>query len=112
MELNLRTGAQNMIATEAGINISLIRYMDLIGKPIESSKDYRNGVLWYDSVGDLMTYFMLRRRGQMTFGDLARSWLRADCGAFYAKDDVRPALARTEYGLNYLRILAMNIGKR
>ena len=112
MELNLRTGMNNMIATEAGINISMIRYMDLIGRPIGSSNEYRDGVLWYDSVGDLMTYFMMRRRGQMTFGDLARSWFRADCGAFYAKDDVRPALARTKYGLDYLRILAMSIGNR
>lgn len=112
MELNVRTGMQNIIATEAGINISLIRYMDLIGKPIDSPDDYRDGVLWHDSVGDMMTYLIMRRRGQMTFGDLARSWFRADCGSFYAKDDVRPALARTKYGFNYLRILALDIGKR
>ena len=105
IELNARTWLQNVQATYSGINFPMIQYLDLLERPIEPIRDYKDGVRWFDSIGDLESYWAYRRSGSLSFGDWVGSWLGSECHARFAWDDIRPSLVAAEYGVTYIKLL-------
>jgi D-aspartate ligase len=105
IELNARTWLQNVQATYSGINFPMIQYLDLLERPIGPIRDYKDGVRWFDSIGDLESYWAYRKSGSLSFGDWVRSWLGSECHARFAWDDIRPSLVAAEYGLTYIKLL-------
>jgi D-aspartate ligase len=75
IELNARPWLQNVQATYSGINFPLIQYLDLLERPVEPIRDYKDGVRWFDSIGDLESYWAYRKSGTLSFGNWVRSWL-------------------------------------
>lgn len=105
IEMNARTGATNALQAEAGLPLVLFEYNDLTGGPRPSIVDYRDGVLWWDSMNDLDSYRRLRMRGQITLRQWVRSWFESEVYAYYAPDDMRPALKRSNYGMELARLV-------
>jgi predicted ATP-grasp superfamily ATP-dependent carboligase len=105
IELNARPWLPNVQATYSGINFPLIQYLDLLERRVEPIRDYKDGVRWFDSIGDLESYWAYRKSGSLSFGDWVRSWLGSECHARFAWDDIRPSLVAAEYGLAYIKLL-------
>jgi predicted ATP-grasp superfamily ATP-dependent carboligase len=99
IEMNARTGATNALQAGAGLPLVLIEYNDLTGTPQPALGDYRDGVLWWDSMNDLDSFWRLKRTGQITLRQWVRSWSESEVYAYYAPDDMMPALKRANYGL-------------
>jgi predicted ATP-grasp superfamily ATP-dependent carboligase len=106
IELNPRLWAQNSQATAAGVNFPLVQYLDVTGQRPAPATNYRDDVRWRDSLEDIQAFWWYHSRGQTTWGDLARSWLRTDCHAYYAPDDVGPAFAHVRGGVYPAQVLA------
>ncbi|MDH7507804.1 MAG: hypothetical protein QHH00_00200 [Methanomassiliicoccales archaeon] len=100
IELNLRTGMQNINTTASGINFALIRYLDAIGEELESPPEQVNGVRWADAIADFKSFLIRKKRGD-TVSILAfmKDWLTADTHAFYAINDPLPLIVRSEFGI-------------
>lgn len=105
IELNPRLWAQNSQATAAGINFPLVQYLDVTGQRAAPATSYRDDVTWKDSLEDIQAFWWYHRRGRMSWSELARSWLRTDCHAYYAPDDVAPALSHVRGGIYPARLL-------
>lgn len=105
IELNPRLWAQNSQPTYAGVNFPLTMYNDLTGRPVPS-QDYQDGVRWMDTLEDARAFWWYRQRGRTTFGEMARSWLRIDCHAHFAWDDLMPTFVHCRGGVQPLFVLA------
>jgi D-aspartate ligase len=103
IEMNARTGATNALQAAAGLPLVLIEYNDLTGGPRPSTEDYRDGVLWWDSMNDMDSFRRLRMRGEITLRQWVRTWFESEVYAYYAPDDMRPALRRSNYGMGLAR---------
>ena len=104
IELNPRLWAQNVQATYAGVNFPLIEYDDVTGRGVPEVTDWRDGVRWMDAFEDARSFWWYRQRGAMRWPDLVRSWLRSDCHAYWAKDDMGPFLAHTRLGVQAAKV--------
>jgi predicted ATP-grasp superfamily ATP-dependent carboligase len=102
--MNARTGATNALQAEAGLPLVLIAYNDLTGGPLPLMGDYRDGVLWWDSMNDMDSFRRLRLRGRITLRQWVRSWFESEAYAYFAPDDMRPALKRSNYGMELARL--------
>jgi len=99
LDLNARLWLQNLLATQAGVNFSLVQYLDLTDQSVELQKDYADGVVWLDATQDFRAYRDLSGSIPLSVLNWLRSIRRVDCHAYYARDDVRPLLKQ------YLNIL-------
>lgn len=106
IELNPRLWAQNIQATYAGVNFPLIEYDDVTGHAAPEGTDWRDGVRWMDAFEDARSFWWYRQRGAMRWPDLLRSWMRADCHAYLARDDMGPFYAHTGLGVQAARVVA------
>ena len=105
IELNPRLWAQNIQATYAGVNFSLIEYDDVTGYGTHEITDWEDGVRWMDFFEDTRSYWWYRQRGIMHLSDLIRSWMKADCHAYLARDDMGPFLAHVNMGVEAARVI-------
>ena len=112
IELNPRLWAQNVQATYSGVNFPLIQYNDLTGAPLAEQPEWQDGVRWMDAFEDARSYWWYRSRGLMRLSDLVRSWMRADCHAYLAKDDMGPFMAHTGLGVEAARVAAELLKER
>ncbi len=104
IELNPRLWAQNVQATYAGVNFPLIQYNDLTGVPPAEQPEWRDGVRWMDAFEDARSFWWYRQRRMMRLADLVRSWMRTDCYAYLARDDMGPFMAHTGLGVGAARV--------
>jgi predicted ATP-grasp superfamily ATP-dependent carboligase len=110
IEMNPRTGMQNINATASGINFALIRYLDALGKEFDKPPAQINGVRWADAIADFKS-FLIRRKRENAVSILAfmKDWLTADTHAFYAIDDPLPLIIRSGFGINIINeIISMS----
>lgn len=105
MELNTRPWLQNHHSTCAGLNLAYLEYLDICGRPREVADDFREGVVFWDAMGDLESFWTLHRRGRLGAGEWVRSCLGADCYSAMALDDVRPALVKSAYGVGVAKLM-------
>jgi predicted ATP-grasp superfamily ATP-dependent carboligase len=96
MEFNVRGASQLALAIDSGVDIPFAAYSDLVGAPGADGipKPMREGVRWIDLGRDVLSAFEHRRRGGAGLGRWVRDVLRARSHAFFAADDLRPAVAR------------------
>lgn len=106
VELNARTGQTNALQEAAGMSLPLIAYTDITGGDLTRFRDYQDGVLWWNGLCDLDSCWRLWRRGEERLGEWPRSFLACDVHAYFAFEDMMPALRRYGYGVELARKLA------
>ncbi len=92
IEINPRFWLQSIQPTQAGINFPLIEYLELTNQPIPVMPDYKDDVLWLSAASDLLSRWSTSHSADSWLSDFIRSWLKADCFAYFCKDDPKPAL--------------------
>jgi D-aspartate ligase len=98
VEMNARTGQTNALQAAAGIPLVLFMYNDLVGRPLPEVSDYPDGLRWWDSMNDAESFWRLKRRGEITFLQWARSISQVDVHAYYSWGDPMPLFRRYRYG--------------
>ncbi len=105
VEMNARTGQTNALQSGAGRPLVLYQYSSLTGRPAPEVKEYEDGLLWWDSLNDIDSFYRLRRRGEITFLQWVRSCLQVDVNAYFDLSDPAPLLVRYGYGSKLARLL-------
>jgi len=105
IELNPRLWAQNSQATYAGVNFSLIEYLDVTGQGMGPAPDWKDNVRWMDSFEDLQAFSWFKDYGMVKRRDLINSWMTIDCHAYFAWDDLGPVWAHTGGGVEAAKLL-------
>jgi predicted ATP-grasp superfamily ATP-dependent carboligase len=98
VEMNARTGQTNALQAAAGIPLVLFQYCDLIGHPLPEVGDYPDGMVWWDSLNDINSFWRLYRRGEINTFQWLQSIAKVDVHAYYALTDPFPMLWRYRYG--------------
>lgn len=92
LEVNARPWYFIGFAALCGVDFAVMAYRDALGLPVEPQREYPTGR--YCIVGaDLFACRALRREGQLSVGEWARSWLGAR-QMLFARNDPAPAFAR------------------
>ncbi|MCP4610596.1 MAG: hypothetical protein GY845_17950 [Planctomycetes bacterium] len=97
IELNPRFWQQNIQATCAGVNFPYINYLDCIGAKTEPHLSFRDNICWLDVTQDFRSFLANRKRRETSFSEWFKSILRADCYAYFSRDDLRPILSYWAY---------------
>jgi predicted ATP-grasp superfamily ATP-dependent carboligase len=92
LDLNARLWQQNSLATQAGVNFSLVQYLDLTDQAVELHKDYPDGVTWLDAIMDFTAYRELGESTPQSILSELRLIRRANCHAYFARDDLKPLI--------------------
>jgi predicted ATP-grasp superfamily ATP-dependent carboligase len=95
IEFNVRSASQIALAVDAGVDIPFIAYSDTAGKPVAPVDSYREDVKWIDFGQDLGSFTAQYQMGRLGFFAWVRSVLTAKSYAYFARDDLRPAVSRT-----------------
>jgi predicted ATP-grasp superfamily ATP-dependent carboligase len=98
VEMNARTGQTNALQAAAGVPLVLFQYCDLIGQPLPDVHDYPDGIIWWDSLNDLESFWRLNQRGEITAFQWIQSVARVDVHAYFAISDPAPLIRRYGYG--------------
>lgn len=93
IECNHRFTAANELVRLAGIDIPLLAYNRLAGRPGPSVDHYRTGVRMWDPVEDLRALAQYRRRGELTVAEWARSLMHRQHLPLLRWDDPMPTVA-------------------
>ncbi|MBC7107230.1 MAG: hypothetical protein H5T41_00315 [Methanomassiliicoccales archaeon] len=103
IEMNARTGMQNINATASGVNFALIRYFDALGEEFKEPSEHICGVRWADAIADFKSFLVRRKRGDVvSILNCMKDWLTANTHAFYAVDDPLPLIVRTGFGITIM----------
>lgn len=98
IEINPRLWMQSELATMAGINFSLIQFLDLTDQLDEVSHDYSDGIKWINIYSDVKAFMRLRKESEIgIFSWLAEVFKKSMLSDF-ARDDLGPFLSEIEYG--------------
>jgi predicted ATP-grasp superfamily ATP-dependent carboligase len=92
IEVNARAWKHIEFAATSGVNICKLAYDDALGVRNEPVASYDGGAFCADRYHDLRPCLELYRRGELSLGGWARSWLAAK-GPVASADDPLPALA-------------------
>lgn len=93
-EINVRTWLYAEFASRCGFDAVIMAYRDALGLPIEWSGEYAVGRTIIYPYFDLAACMQMRRQGELSLGDIARSWLGSE-QLVYTADDPRPFLLGT-----------------
>jgi D-aspartate ligase len=94
IECNHRFTLANELLRGAGIDLGLLTYNRLVGRPVPQVEGYREGGHLWAPVRDARAFLAYRRRGQLTFRGWVRTLLHRQRFPLFAWDDPGPALAR------------------
>jgi len=97
IEFNVRAASQTALAVDSGIDLPFAVYADLTGTADigAAPKPVRQGVRWIDFGADIFSGREHIRRGGLGFFSWLLDLLRARSFAYFAIDDLMPALVRT-----------------
>lgn len=97
IEFNVRGASQLALAVDSGVDLPFAAYSALAGNVGDATRPMpqRAGVRWIDFGTDALSARAQRRRGGPGFLSWVGDVLRARSFAYFAADDLRPALART-----------------
>jgi predicted ATP-grasp superfamily ATP-dependent carboligase len=93
IECNHRFTAPNEQLRIAGIDLALLVYNRVLGRPLPPLGDYRAGVRLWHPGNDFRSFLELRRRGELTAAGWLRSVARPQHLPLFRWDDPRPSLA-------------------
>jgi predicted ATP-grasp superfamily ATP-dependent carboligase len=88
IELNPRLWKQNILATDSGMNFSLVAYQDLTGHTPPACTAFREGVRWWDSRTDFQAFYEYYKRGEISILSWVFSWMGAESHQLFALDDL------------------------
>ncbi len=97
MELNPRLWLQNIQASCAEINFPYINYLDCTGEKINPVLNYKKNITWINLKRDYKSFKKNRTRGDISFFNLFKSVLSADCFAYLSLDDLVPLWEKLKY---------------
>ncbi len=92
MEVNARFTAGNKLVTLSGIDLALLSYRQLTGRPYVAPRNYCPGLVMWDPIADFLAFRTLRSRGEITFAQWLRQAMRADTTPIYDFRDPLPGL--------------------
>jgi D-aspartate ligase len=96
IELNPRFWQQNALATDCGMNLPLLGYLELTGRPTVVDR-YTVGRRWIDEFRDQRSAWAHHREGRLTYTEWLRSLRGTRSFALFAVDDPMPFLASAWY---------------
>jgi predicted ATP-grasp superfamily ATP-dependent carboligase len=96
IEFNVRGASQLALAVDSGVDLPFVAYCDLTGAGTDNFRLSlaREGVRWIDLGLDAQSSREHRRRGNLRLREWVSDVLRARSFAYFARDDLRPAMAR------------------
>jgi predicted ATP-grasp superfamily ATP-dependent carboligase len=110
IELNPRLWQQTTLASDCGMNFSLVEYQDLTGHAPPASTTYREGVRWWDSWSDFRSFYEYYKRGELSILSWIATWVVSASFPRFALDDLGPYCMWIEHGA---KRLALNLlGKK
>ena len=101
IECNARFTAANSLVAKAGFDLGNFVYNRIVGIPQPPLTDFRTGLRQWDPQRDLLAFFELRKRGEITFMQWIASIMHRQTFALLSWRDPLPSLVR----------LAKRIGK-
>jgi predicted ATP-grasp superfamily ATP-dependent carboligase len=90
IELNPRLWVQASLPPAAGIDFTVIQFLDVLEQSPAPVLTFEAGVQWLDWWNDYRACRSLQRRGQMAVLPPIRGWTRARAFAMFAADDPGP----------------------
>jgi predicted ATP-grasp superfamily ATP-dependent carboligase len=105
LDFNPRLMLSDGLTAYCGINLPLIQYLDLTGQRPAPRHEYKEGVIWLESMADFDAFKHYHERGELGFREWLKSLSGARSFALFAWDDPLPFLVARKFGLSYGRIL-------
>jgi len=102
IECNARFTAANCLVKAAGLDLALLTYNKLTGRPLPAVDSYRSGLTLWLPTQDFLAFRELRRKGKMTFLRWLRSIMRPQQFQFLCWSDPLPAVVGAWRRLNRL----------
>ena len=99
IECNARFTASNCLLTRAGVNLAILVYDRITGRPHASIESYTLGLRLWDPRRDVLAFLELHRAGQLSIGQWLASIAHRQTFFFFTWRDPMPALFR---GINSL----------
>jgi D-aspartate ligase len=93
IECNHRFTATNELMRAAGVDLALLVYDDLLGRPTPRQRSFRTGVRLWEPIADSHAYLRLRGEGALSLADWVGSLLHPQHMPLFRWDDPMPALA-------------------
>ncbi len=87
LECNHRFTIEAMFAP---VDLALLTYNRLLGRPLPSARPYKSGIHLWDPVHDVLAFRVYRRRGELTLGRWLGSLLRPQRFHAFRWDDPLP----------------------
>lgn len=93
IEINVRTTNFNQMIADVGLNMPLIAYKELTGQPIGSKVIKEDtGQVFHYMYEDLHASKAYVKAGDLTWGQIIKSYRANKTGAVWAKDDPKPGM--------------------
>ncbi|HPT78626.1 MAG TPA: carboxylate--amine ligase [Candidatus Atribacteria bacterium] len=103
IEVNVRTTNLNNLLFKSGLNMPYIAYRELTGSPLEpKAVDYDTGYVFWYAFEDILAVRDYIRTGQLTLGQVLKSYFRKKAHAIWSIKDPRPFFAFCAYKLSRL----------
>lgn len=96
LELNTRVAYSNQLFSDAGVDLTQVGYLDIIGqdfRKVLGQVEQRDGVVWLDMRRDFASMKIKRRQGQISVWEWLRSIVRARSFAYWSWRDPKPFFA-------------------
>lgn len=107
MEINPRTGLWNLSVLESGVNLPLIAYRDILGKPISDESNKEGKLIWAITLFDMLVSLRgYRSNGEAEYALSYKEWRKSLKGsrkvdAIFRWNDPMPSLVHTFGLLSY-----------
>ncbi len=103
IECNTRFTLSNELIRAAGVDLAMLSYNRMVGRPIPRTEPYRVGLHLWDPVRDVRTLPAYRRQGELTTRAWAKSLMHRQVFPAFRLNDPVPAVARTSWMLRNAR---------
>ncbi|MHA1600109.1 MAG: carboxylate--amine ligase [Alphaproteobacteria bacterium] len=95
IECNARFTAANCLVKAAGLDLALLTYNKLTGRPLPTVDSYRSGQTLWLPIQDFLAYRELKRKGKITFLGWLGSIMRSQQFQFFSWTDPLPSVVGT-----------------
>jgi predicted ATP-grasp superfamily ATP-dependent carboligase len=109
LEVNPRATLWHHLGTVSGINLSLIAYQDILGRPCNVPKDYKTNVRWLSLGADIKGFLDYHKDGDLTLMNWLLSYCSQKVYSSFSWKDPFPCLA--SFGLS-IKSLVKRLAKR
>jgi predicted ATP-grasp superfamily ATP-dependent carboligase len=90
LEINARTTTESILPARCGVDVEYTAYLDTIGQYVGDSISPKNGILWIDEIGDLLSCLTQLKEGKLGIREIFKSLRGEKEYAIFAWDDPIP----------------------